>query len=82
MNIDDLPGHEISDVLAYSGLVLLAFELLKRMIVKPIVDFYVDITFGEGPFKSYEEDVAVRHKNQFEAVMSRLKIFAHRADNV
>ena len=63
--ISDLTDEELTEVLAYTGLILVAFELVKSLIVEPIKVFYWHVTFGEGmPFKSYEEDVLVRHTNQ------------------
>jgi hypothetical protein len=61
-------------VLTYAGLVLVAYELVKGMIVGPIKAFYADMTFGPGlPFKSYEEDVRCRHPNEFEACLLYLR---------
>jgi hypothetical protein len=68
--------------LAYAGFVLLAFELVKEMIVPPIKAFYRDVTFGERmPFKSYEEDVLFRHKNEFEACLLYLRDFMKAIDS-
>jgi hypothetical protein len=48
---------ELTDALAYAGLILLAFELIKSLVVGPIKTFYADTTFGQGmPFVSYEHD--------------------------
>jgi hypothetical protein len=58
------------------GLVLVAFELVKSLIVNPIKAFYANVTFGAGmPFKSYEHDVLSRHKDQFEACLMFLRDF-------
>jgi hypothetical protein len=74
--------EELAQVLAYAGLVLVAFELVKSLIVKPIKGFYTDVTFGNGmPFKSYEEDVLSRHKNEFEACLLYLRDFMRAIDS-
>lgn len=55
------------------------------MIVSPIKAFYKETTFGPGmPFKTYEEDVRARHKNEFEACLLYLRDFmeALHADDV
>lgn len=70
-----------TDALAYAGLVLLAFELLKSMIVKPIRTFYWHTTFSGGPFVSYEHDVMSRHKNEFEACLLYLRDFMQAIDS-
>jgi len=67
---------ELTRKLTYAGFVLVAFELVKSMIIKPIKVFYQDTTFGEGlPFHSYEQDVKSRHKNEFEACLLYLRDF-------
>jgi len=74
--LEELSTEEVREALAYAGLVLVAFELVKSMIVKPIKFFYADVTFGEGmPFKSYDEDVLPRHRNEFEACLLYLRDF-------
>ncbi len=74
--ISDLTEEEITQALAYAGLILVAFELVKSLIVKPIKTFYWNMTFSDGgPFKSYEEDVLIRHKNEFEACLLYLRDF-------
>jgi hypothetical protein len=65
-----------------SQFILVAFELVKSLIVNPIKAFYSDVTFGEGmPFKSYEEDILSRHKNQFEACLLYLRDFMEAIDS-
>ncbi len=77
-----LTSEELAQVLAYAGLILVAFELVKSLIVKPIKLFYSDMTFGEGmPFKSYEEDVLFRHKNELEACLLYLRDFMKAIDS-
>lgn len=79
---DELTDAEVSQALEYAGFVLVAFELVKSMIVNPIKLFYRDTTFGESmPFKSYEEDVMFRHKNQFEACLLYLRDFMEAIDS-
>lgn len=73
--------HDVGEVLAYAGLTLLAFELVHKMIVWPIKVFYQHTTFGAGlPFKSYQEDVLSRHKNEFEACLLYLQDFMQALD--
>jgi hypothetical protein len=79
--ITELDGDQLARSLAYAGYVLLAFELTKGLIVKPIKWFYYRATFGPGmPFKSYEEDVLSRHKNEFEACLLYLRDFMDAID--
>jgi hypothetical protein len=71
---DSLPPDVLARRLTYAGFVLLAYELVKSMIVVPIKAFYADTTFGHGmPFKTYDEDVRARHKNEFEACLLYLR---------
>jgi hypothetical protein len=80
--ISDLTDEEITQALAYAGLILVAFELVKSLIVKPIKAFYLDITFPDGwLFKSYEEDILIRHKNEFEACLLYLRDFMQVIDS-
>jgi len=80
--ISDLTDEELTEVLTYTGLILVAFELIKSIIVEPIKVFYSDMMFGEGmPFKSYEEDVLFRHKNEFEACLLYLRDFMKAIDS-
>jgi hypothetical protein len=73
---------ELTDVLAYAGLVLVAFELVKSLVVKPIKNFYAGITFAPGmSFVSYEQDVLARHKNEFEACLLYLRDLMHAIDS-
>jgi hypothetical protein len=77
----ELTAEELTRVLAYAGLVLVAYELVKSMIVKPIKMFYTNVTFGEGmPFKSYEHDVLSRHRTEFEACLLYLRDFMEAID--
>lgn len=74
--------EELARNLTYAGFILVAFELVKSMIVKPIKTFYWNTTFGEGlPFKSYEHDVLSRHKNEFEACLLYLRDFMEVIDS-
>jgi hypothetical protein len=57
-----LSETDLTKSLAYAGFVLLAYELVRSLIVEPIKLFYRDTTFEAGPFKSYEVDVKARHK--------------------
>ncbi len=81
-NIENMKEEELTQALTYAGFTLVVFELVKSMIVEPIKAFYSDMTFGEGlPFKSYEEDVLSRHKNQFEACLLYLRDFMEVIDS-
>lgn len=81
-NVESLTEEELTLMLSYAGFILVAFELVKSLIVNPIKAFYADITFSEGiPFKSYEEDVLSRHKNQFEACLLYLRDFMQSIDS-
>lgn len=72
---------ELTRVLTYVGLLLLSFELIKSLIVRPIKAFYLHVTFGPGmPFKSYEADVLSRHHNEFEACLLYLRDFMQAID--
>lgn len=81
-----MPSHELpTDVLAqrlnYAGFTLVAYELVKSMIVGPIKAFYADTTFGQGmPVKTYDMDVRSRHKNEFEACLLYLRDFMEAID--
>jgi hypothetical protein len=75
-SVTELTEGELTRVLTYVGLVLLSFELVKSLIIRPIKAFYSHVTFGPGmPFKSYEEDVLSRHRNEFEACLLYLRDF-------
>ncbi|TVK90679.1 hypothetical protein AYI83_21460 [Shewanella algae] len=79
--LEETSEEEITNLLTYSGFILLAFELVKGLVVNPIKAFYADVEFGKGlPFSSYEEDVLSRHKNQFEACLLYLRDFMQAID--
>lgn len=81
-NVENLTEEELTRALTYAGFILVAFELVKSLIVNPIKAFYSDVIFGEGmPFKSYEEDILSRHKNQFEACLLYLRDFMEAIDS-
>ena len=81
MGGDELPPDVLAQRLTYAGFVLVAYELVKSMIVGPIKMFYADITFGAGmPFKTYAEDVRARHSNEFEACLLYLRDFMEAID--
>lgn len=81
-SVRDLSADELTQVLAYAGLVLVGFELVKSMIVNPIKGFYAYTTFPEGGlFKSYEEDVLSRHRSEFEACLLYLRDFMEAIDS-
>lgn len=73
--------EELTLKLTYVGFILVAFELIKSLIVKPIKFFYKDTTFiGSSLFHSYEKDVMLRHKNEFEACLLYLRDFMKAID--
>jgi hypothetical protein len=81
-SIDQLTADQLNQRLTYAGFILLAYELVKSMIIEPIKLFYRDTTFGETmPFKSYEQDVASRHRNEFEACLLYLRDFMEAIDS-
>ncbi|MEQ9487582.1 MAG: hypothetical protein RIM72_01170 [Alphaproteobacteria bacterium] len=62
------------ETLLYTGFIMVAYELVRGMIVEPIRLFYKDSKFQNGmPFNSYENDVLALHKNEFEACLLYLK---------
>jgi len=77
----DLSEDDLTRSLAYAGFVLLAYELVKSLIVDPIKLFYRDATFSSGPFKTYKLDVLSRHKNEFEACLMYLRDFMKAIDS-
>lgn len=82
MQAHDLPPEALARGLTYAGFVVVGYELVKSMIVGPIKLFYEDSTFGQGmPFKTYDEDVRVRHKNEFEACLLYLPDFVEAVDD-
>ena len=81
-SVQDLSSEDLTRVLTYAGFVLVTYELVKSMIVKPIKLFYQYSTFGEGmPFSSYEKDVLSRHRNEFEACLFYLRDFMEAIDS-
>lgn len=74
-------NHDLTKILSYTGYVLVAHELIKSMIVRPIKLFYENTVFDGGPFKSYEHDVLVRSKHEFEACLLYLKDFIKAIDD-
>jgi hypothetical protein len=79
--LHDIGEAELTRALAYAGLVLVAYELIKGLIVKPIKAFYADTAFGAGmPFTTYEQDVRSRHRSEFEACVLYLRDFMQAID--
>ncbi|EHH0795933.1 hypothetical protein J7I09_004417, partial [Vibrio vulnificus] len=72
---------DLTRVLTYAGFILVSFELVKSLIVKPIKAFYQDTTFDDGIFKSFEEDVLSRHKDIFQASLLYLRDFMKALDS-
>lgn len=82
MPLKSPPEPELTHVLTHVGLVLLSFELVKSLIVRPISAFYAHITFDpKMPFKSYEADVLSRHRNEFESCLLYLRDFMQAIDS-
>ena len=78
----NLSSEELTRRLTYAGFVLVGFELMKGMIVRPIKAFYANTTFGKGlPFHSYEKDVLFRDSNEFEACLLYLRDFMEAIDS-
>ncbi len=78
----DLPPEALARGLTYAGFVLVTYQLVKAMIVGPIKRIYKDTTFGPGmPFKTYDEDVRVRHKSELEACLLYLRDFMEAIDD-
>ncbi len=66
----------IEEKLKFAGLLLLSYEILKNLIIKPIKSFYENTKFSDNsPFVSYEVDVLSRHKSEFKACLLYLKDF-------
>jgi len=73
--------NQVVSLLNYSGLVLLAFELIKDHIVVPIKSFYEDTIFSQSsPFATYEKDVLSRDKKEFMACLLYLRDFMEAID--
>jgi len=80
-NLEDLSSEEVTQKLTYIGFILIAFELVKSLIISPIRRFYHNTTFSDNPyFHSYEQDVLLRHKNEFEACLLYLRDFMKAID--
>lgn len=80
--IQDLTEEELTRSLTYVGFILVTFELVKSLIVRPIKVFYAHTTFAEEmPFKSYEEDVLWRDKTEFGACLLYLRDFMEAIDS-
>ena len=43
-SVSNLTEEETTQVLAYAGLILVAFELVRSLIIKPIKAFYANVT--------------------------------------
>lgn len=81
--IDQIKEDQLTRSLAYAGYILLAFEMVRSLVVKPLKVFYANVVFGPGtPFKSYEEDVRSRHKKEFDACLLYLRDFMEAIDAV
>ncbi len=69
MKPEDVRHH-----LSHAGLILLSFELLKKLVIVRVKNFYANTFFGPGmPFKTYEDDVLARHRDVFEASLLYLR---------
>ncbi len=64
--IEDMRAEDVRQNLTHAGLILLAFELVKKLVIVRVKNFYANTAFGEGlPFKTYKDDVLARHKDVF-----------------
>lgn len=80
--VRELTSEQVTQNLAYAGLILVTFELVRSLIIKPIKFLYQNVRFGAGmPFKSYELDVISRHRNEFEACLLYLRDFMKAIDS-
>jgi|SRR5580704_11642435 hypothetical protein len=69
-----LSPDDLNRNLVHAGLVLVAVELVRKLVVNRVKAFYDGVTFGEGlPFKDYEQDVLSRDKHVFEASLLYLR---------
>lgn len=81
--IDNIEEGRLTRSLAYAGYILLAFEILRGLVIDPLKAFYTNVTFAtDMPFKSYEQDVRSRHKKEFEACLLYLRDFMKVIDAV
>ena len=63
MQLHELSSDQTLKDLTHAGLIVLAFDLVKNLIINPVALSYKDVIFGEGlPFKNHEEDVVAKHK--------------------
>ncbi|WP_018407581.1 hypothetical protein [Methylocystis rosea] len=66
--------EDVREHLSHAGLILLSFELLKKLVIERVKNFYANTFFGPGlPFKTYEHDVLARHRDVFEASLLYLR---------
>lgn len=80
--VDDWSESELTQGLTYAGFILLAFELVTSLVVRPIKAFYADTSFVEDmPFHSYEEDVSYRDKSELQACLLYLRDFMEALDS-
>lgn len=71
---DSLSPAELNRNLVYAGLFLVAFELVRELVINRVKGFYANTTFGPGMlFRTYEQDVLARHKHAFEASLLFLR---------
>jgi hypothetical protein len=62
--------NDIETKIKLAGLILLSFEILKNIVIKPIKCFYDRVTFSDNsPLKSYENDVLSRDKYEFKSCL-------------
>ena len=51
-----------------AGLFLVAYELIRSLVVRPVEAFYANVSFGPGlPFSDFETDVSSLSKHKFDA---------------
>ena len=47
--IEDMRAEDVRHNLTHAGLILLAFELVKKLVIVRVKNFYANTVFGDGP---------------------------------
>ncbi len=73
-SIESEQPETLRDILVDAGLFLVAYELIRDLIIKPVELFYSGVTYGHGlPFSNFETDVSSRDKHKFDACLLWLR---------
>lgn len=73
-SIEQESPEALKAVLIDAGLFLVAYELIRSHVVRPVEFFYADTTFGPGlSFIDFETDVGSRSKHRFDACLLWLR---------